>query len=400
MSVPTTGLEQRGYVSPWTTFAEEADYIDALLSEVPAIEKHVIGQGETGLDLNLFTFGNGPRSIFIKAQVHSDEVAGRDALLTCLREWSTDTSSTMSAYLEEVTMLLLPTCRPDSQTSRHNANEVNINRDHVTVSQSETRAIQGVITDYQPDVMVDVHEGRNITNDYATSKVLNPNISTGLQSLSHDLEQAVKTAVEADSFTWEPYQNHNIRGPEYAHNSGGLRHAVGILLESRRTSDNSLNVQARFDAQISALNGVLAWHQQNVQEAADAADDSREAANASKPDFEFVVSTSSSGPVVTPAPTHYRLPGGWSGDVERVRAAFNLEANESARFLEVAASVESQSLVHYLFHPESPLAVSMSTPITSLIPGEPYPGGVSDAETFMVRDGVRCPVNVRRGGED
>src|SRR5690606_2775250 len=103
-------------------------------------------------------------------------------------------------------------------------------------TQPETQAIHAVIRDHQPELIVDWHEGANITNDYASAPAYNSNADAGLLSLSNDLNLAVKDAILDAGHTWEEYQgpSNMMRGPENLHNNAAVNGAVGLLLETER----------------------------------------------------------------------------------------------------------------------------------------------------------------------
>lgn len=355
-----TGFEQRGLDGAWTTFSEESTYISALLTEVPNISDEVIGQGATGLDMRLYKVGTGPRHIFIMAQVHAGEVSGRDALLSLLRDWATSTDANIQAYLEEVTLLILPTSRPDSQEERLNPNGANINRDHVELTQPETQNIQSVITTYQPVLVVDVHEGRNITNDYATSKVLNANITSTLAGLSETLEQHVRTAVEGAGYTWEAYQGHNIYGPEFGHNSAGIRHGVGLLLESMRTDagGNIIDTQRRYQTQVTALESIIEWHSQNLGQVDSAVDSSRQDASG----LESINFTEGTSPGVSlDAFEGFQLSPSQNELMATAREVFGLPERNTNGVVD--ARGDQRVLVHLLMDNRSPHRIVSARPV-------------------------------------
>lgn len=393
MALPQTGFEQRGLEAPWTTFSEEADYCDALLAEVPAITRFQAGVGETGLPIWCYKFGTGSAHIMFVGQQHGPELAARDALLSRLRDWATDPE--WAAYLGDVTVLVIPTARPDSQTERNNANDVNLNRDHMQLTQSETVAIQQVISDYSPDVVVDVHEGANITNEYATSKVLNPNIHEGLFTLSADLESAVRAAIEGDGYTWEPYQDWNITGPEFFSNAAGVRHAVGLLLESRRRPSTDEDAGDRWLWHTIGLDAVLSWHEANMSVVAAAVDDSR---GGRRGRVELVTGTSESGVVVDPSPYGYLVTSADESALADPIDVFGLNVVETAQGRVLDAETDTGVIVHYLASPSSPQRLVSGVPLfaapTSTMPAEsPYPryrinAGAGAMGAVMVRLGT------------
>lgn len=400
MALPQTGFEQRGRVAPWTTFAEEATFFDALLAEVPAITRFQAGTGETGLPIWCYKFGTGPTRVMFVGQQHGPELAARDALLSRVRDWATDPAK--STYLSDVTVLVIPTARPDSQDDRDNANGVNINRDHLKLTQSETVAIQQVISDYSPDVIVDVHEGANITNEYATSKVLNPNIHEGLANLSADLESAVKSAIEGDGHSWEPYQDWNITGPEFCSNAAGVRHAVGLLLESRRRPSTNDDAGDRWLLHTIGLDAVLDWHASNRTIVAAAVNESR----GYRPgQVELVTGTSASGTVVDPTPYGYLVTPADEATLANPIAVFGMSVIDTPLGRVLDAQNATGVISHYLAHPDSPQRLVVGAPlyappVSQVVDESPFPrfgvrGDRGTVSAVMVRLGTsNGPVTV------
>lgn len=347
MATPQTPFEARGHVPPWTSPAAEATYISDLLTAAPAIRREQVGIGTLGDPIYLYKIGTGPRHALIVSFQHANEHAPREATLTLIRDIAASTDPVMQAYLAEVTLLIMPTARPDGQWVRANPNGVNINRDHVQVTQAETVAIQQVISDYRPELVIDAHEGVNITQTFATSKALNQNVHPGLLALSNALEQSVKGTLEADGWTWEPYQGHNIYGPEYLSSSGGVRHAVSLLIESRRFREHDDDSAARYASQRLVLEHILAWHAANLAAvgaaAAAAIEDAPHRAEA-----WMVTGTGSNGTLVRPAPDGYALTAAQEQALARPINTFELDVIDvgEQRVLD-ARGVES-ALVHYL----------------------------------------------------
>lgn len=390
MALPQTPFEQQGLIPPFTSHAAEATYIDALLAQVPAIQQEQVGQGTLGDPIYLYKIGTGPRRAFIVAFQHATEPLPREATLTLLRDLATD--PTMTAYLAQVTVMIMPTARPDGQWTRENPNGININRDHVRVTQDETKAIQQVITTYEPDLIVDVHEGANITETFATSKVLNQNTHADLLALSDNIEQAVKAKLEAETWTWEPYQNHNIYGPEYFSSNTGVRHAVGLLLESRRYRTHDDDTADRYTTQRIALGALLDWHSANVDAVASACAASRLSTRST---VRLVTGTGSNGPVV-PAPSGYIITPADELALARPIDIFNLTVTDrdGDRFLD--ATGDAAVLVHYLANTASAQRLVEGAPVfdrgdspAPLTPAEhPYP------HFYVHRQGRNAPAAV------
>ncbi|MCX7718220.1 MAG: DUF2817 domain-containing protein [Candidatus Sumerlaeaceae bacterium] len=103
------------------------------------------------------------RIFFIGAQ-HGDEHAGKDALLKLI----TDICAKPERLPEDVDLYMVPMANPDGSAAdtRRNANGVDLNRDHVELSQPETQALHRIARRVMPHVSVDCHEFGRDSSDY------------------------------------------------------------------------------------------------------------------------------------------------------------------------------------------------------------------------------------------
>ncbi|HLP31246.1 MAG TPA: M14 family zinc carboxypeptidase, partial [Geothrix sp.] len=90
------------------------------------------------------------------AQQHGDEVAGKDALLTLIR----DIAERPTLLPEDVDLYLMPMLNPDGAEAhrRFNGAGEDLNRDHLLLAQPETRALHRVARRVRPHLAVDSHE--------------------------------------------------------------------------------------------------------------------------------------------------------------------------------------------------------------------------------------------------
>lgn len=93
---------------------------------------------------------------FFYTQQHGDEVAGKDALLTLIR----DIAARPSLLPEDVDLYLMPMLNPDGAEvhQRFNGAGADLNRDHLLLAQPETRALYRVARRIEPHLAVDGHE--------------------------------------------------------------------------------------------------------------------------------------------------------------------------------------------------------------------------------------------------
>lgn len=257
---PRTGFELTGN---WTTEAEEQAYLRAT-----GLPVSTIGTTAQGRPVQLVRVGpSSARTIvlFICSQ-HGDEPAGREACLIRMRSLPRSSS---------VTYLFVPNANPDGRVldTRGNSDGIDINRDHLLLRSAEARAMASVIRDWKPDVIHDLHEF-GPTAPYYVKDVLwlwprNLNVADGVHSLSETLSRSyIRPSVEAagrtsgvygiyvDPVTGEPIRqvagDHQER---ILRNTGGLKHGMGLLVE---TNVDGTPVY-RVDSHLKALDGTQSF---------------------------------------------------------------------------------------------------------------------------------------------
>ncbi|MFI8516851.1 M14 family zinc carboxypeptidase [Streptomyces sp. NPDC085481] len=97
--------------------------------------------------------------VFINNNIHGNEWEGTDAALKLIEELATATDRKTAGLLSTTRLYLNVTANPDGRIAgtRANADGFDLNRDFVTASQPEARAIRRIAIDKQPAVMLDLH---------------------------------------------------------------------------------------------------------------------------------------------------------------------------------------------------------------------------------------------------
>lgn len=105
-----------------------------------------------------------PLKVFLFAQQHGNEPAGKDAIVW-LSKYLADNPQLMS---NEIDLWLMPMVNPDGAEldQRRNADGFDLNRDHLLLSQRETQILYQVWHKIQPNVTVDCHEFNRSSSDY------------------------------------------------------------------------------------------------------------------------------------------------------------------------------------------------------------------------------------------
>ncbi|MFI9149393.1 M14 family zinc carboxypeptidase [Streptomyces sp. NPDC053367] len=97
--------------------------------------------------------------VFFNSNIHGDEWEGTDAALRLIERLATADDARTRELLGTSRLYFDITANPDGRVAgtRTNANGFDLNRDFVTASQPETRAMRRIEIDKQPAVMLDLH---------------------------------------------------------------------------------------------------------------------------------------------------------------------------------------------------------------------------------------------------
>jgi hypothetical protein len=260
-SAPKTGFETRGGAS-WTTHDEELAFLKAVARGSKRVALEVIGKTEQGRPLHLVSIGapsprgtGRPTAMFVGSQ-HGNEPAGRETVLALLRDLAFTTDPVLVQQLQAQSVLVVPSANPDGREadSRENSAGVDINRDHLALTQPESQAIHAVLRDLRPDVVLDLHEyGPSVPVLYDDEILYlwarNLNVDPAVRDLSRTLaEEYIGKGARAAGYTADEYGLYKLGPQEVTQTAGdqdegicrnavGLRHALGILVESAVTQD-------------------------------------------------------------------------------------------------------------------------------------------------------------------
>lgn len=97
--------------------------------------------------------------VFINCSIHGDEYPGVDAGIRLIRHFADDESQEVKDILDNIILLVNVVQNPDGRVlgTRTNAANIDINRDFISMSQSESKATINVVREWNPMVFLDLH---------------------------------------------------------------------------------------------------------------------------------------------------------------------------------------------------------------------------------------------------
>jgi hypothetical protein len=250
----------------WTSHEGELAFLEAVDEASDRVEIDTIGRTKEGRPLQLVRIGyprpaprdvalRRPTTLFVCSQ-HGNEPAGREACLQRLRDLAFTDDAGLVAQLKGQTVLFVPSANPDGReaNARGNSDGTDVNRDHLNLLTPEARAMAAVVRDWQPEAVVDLHEyGPSLPALYDDEVLVLWPRNLNMDQVVHD--QAKELALdfitadeEAAGYSTDEYGQYELADQDIhqsagdadegiARNAMGLRHSLGILVETRVDGD-------------------------------------------------------------------------------------------------------------------------------------------------------------------
>ena len=208
--------------------------------------------------------------VFINGSIHGNEYPGTDACIRLLETMAYDDSDEVQAILDNIILLVNVCNNPDGRVlgTRQNSLGFDLNRDMLTQTQPETRALARVIARWNPMTFIDLHGFVNPMLIEPCSPPHNPNFEYDL-FLEWAYAQALAMSEELFLQTDEtdvliPYRDWSDRWddwpPIYTNQYAMLHGAYGLLLETPYRDERGV------DADYAAVWGLLKFIVENKKE--------------------------------------------------------------------------------------------------------------------------------------
>jgi hypothetical protein len=298
-----------------TRYDDVTEWLRLVAEASPVIHVDTFGYTLEGRALPLAVVGRGLRDgsadavraagrtvVYLQGNIHAGEVEGKEVLLMLLREIATGRHQQL---LDSLVLLIAPIYNADGNErvrltnrplqhgpiggmgQRPNAQELDLNRDHMKLMSPEARSLVQMLARYDPHVGVDLHTTNGSRHAYhlTYSPPLHPNTAAPIITLlRRDWLPHVTNEIRA-KHGWDYYYYGNVIGqgdargwytfdhrPRFSNNYIGLRNRIAILSEaySYATFEERVLATARFVDEILAYAHMNASRIRSVVADADA----------------------------------------------------------------------------------------------------------------------------------
>lgn len=280
-----TPLEKNKFAKP-TTYNQLSDFVHELDSSSGIMRSEIIGQSVEGRNLYALKFSTGEfgadnskTRVLILAQQHGNEQSGKEgALLLAYRLIRPENS-----YLfEKIDLAIIPQVNPDGSevNKRRNAHDMDLNRNHLILTEPETKALHRFFEQYLFEVTMDVHEYSPFGDDWkkygycknaAVTLGVNTNVNIAEDIRKFSNEEAAPFILKYisdkgySSFVYCPggppgvdYIRHSTFDINDGRQSFGILNTVSFIQEGMNGEDTYIeNLQKRCDSQAAGMMALL-----------------------------------------------------------------------------------------------------------------------------------------------
>ncbi|WP_286409740.1 M14 family metallopeptidase [Myroides marinus] len=159
------------------------------------------GKSVEGRSIKTISWGVGSIRIFMWSQMHGNESTTTKAALDFLLMLNDCKEDFVAQWYQKFTLLIVPVLNPDGAHyyTRVNANQVDLNRDSIELSQPESKLLRKLFDEFKPHYAFNLHDQRTIfgvgdTGKPATISFLAPSYNEAREINDNRLE-AIKLIV-------------------------------------------------------------------------------------------------------------------------------------------------------------------------------------------------------------
>jgi hypothetical protein len=281
-----------------TSYNDLTGFINQLDKASSLLNVEIIGQSAEGRNLYALkfsssAFGTDPAKVkvLIFAQQHGNEQSGKEGALLLARELIKPENQ----YLfDKIDLAIIPQVNPDGSelNQRRNANQIDLNRNHLILTEPETMALHGFFNKYLFEATMDVHEYSPYGEDwqkagFRKNSLVTLGITTNLNVPEKIREFSSKKALpyllnylnnnNFSSFIYclgdvpgNGYTRHSTFDINDGRQSFGIQNTLSFIQEGLNGTDNyTENLESRAISQMTGMRGLLEFAYGNNKEIAD-----------------------------------------------------------------------------------------------------------------------------------
>jgi len=275
-----------------TSYEELSGYVQTLDKQSSLLNVEIIGQSVEGRNLYSMFFSSSDFGqekskikVLIFAQQHGNEQSGKEGALLL----ATELLKPENQYLfERIDLALIPQVNPDGleKNQRRNAHNMDLNRNHLILTEPETNALHTLFDKYLFEVSMDVHEYSPYGDDWkkygyrknslvTSGGTTNINVSEKIrgiwESQYYPYFQEYLAEKNYSSFAYcpgGPPEVNYMRLSTYDINDGrqslGIQNTLSFIQEGMNGTDDSIeNLRQRSESQMEGMLALLNFVYEN-----------------------------------------------------------------------------------------------------------------------------------------
>ena len=278
-----------------TSYEDLTEFVHQLDQSSDLLNVEILGRTVEGRNLYVMKFSNSEFGkdkskirVLIFAQQHGNEQSGKEGALLLAKELLKPENK----YLfDKIDFALVPQMNPDGseKNKRRNGNDMDLNRNHLILTEPETISLHKLFNEYLFEVTMDVHEYSPYGGDWekygyrrnfneTVGTITNINISEDLRKFSFEnyLPFIFDFFSEKGFSSFHylpggPPELDYIRYSTYDINDGrqslGIQNTFSFIQEGLNGEDNFAdNIKHRAEGQMTGMFGLLKFSYNNKEE--------------------------------------------------------------------------------------------------------------------------------------
>ena len=242
-----------------TRYSAMVQELNRLLRYDKAHEKRMtlssLGHSVDGRSLWMVTLGaGGSKRLFYLCRQHGHEPASTEGALAFMNKLvKAEDGTPIADYLKAVTVYVVPMANPDGSEAflRHNAHDVDLNRDWIKRTQPETRALYAEISRLHPDLMTDQHElyPNDTRPDFTEVVSIGSGASANVIAACQDVQTVVSGAMATEGVSVVNHTITDTHPARLAHRFYAIKLGIPtVLFETNRLTGSGRTVAERAAA--------------------------------------------------------------------------------------------------------------------------------------------------------